>query len=489
MTAVVDSRYELGERIASGGMAYVFAARDRTLDRRVAIKRLRADLPDQGARERFTREAFALAGFSHPNAVAVYDAGDDADGPYIVMELVDGPTLAAYLREHGKLSFEEATSILEQMLAVLGAAHAQGILHRDVKPANVLLAEDGQVKLADFGIAKVLSDASAELTLHGHVMGTPTYLAPERVAGQEASPQSDLYSAAVIGYEMVAGKPPFKGENVAATLAAHQRAAVPALVDVRPDAPPEYAATVERGLAKDPADRFASAEEMRDALTQPAFEETIAVRTQTMTIPPVAPVPPVRPVERQPKPARQRQPKRARQKRATTTQTRRQLWPWVLVGALLLGLVAGAIVGLTGDEKPLPDSSAQEPAVTTTPTLPATSVPQIPQNLPQLIALLAADPTKYGSAGPELLKKLQEYQAKPDTKKFDDLVKKTNDWILKGQLDADFGGLVLRVLGNNVLGSTTVTQPPATAAPTPAAGPGHGPAKAPKEPKGKGPRR
>jgi serine/threonine-protein kinase len=401
------------------------------------------------------------------------------------MELVEGPTLAAYLREHPKLSFEEATSILEQMLAVLGAAHASGILHRDVKPANVLLAEDGQVKLADFGIAKVLSDASAELTLHGHVMGTPTYLAPERVAGHDASRQSDLYSAAVIGYEMVAGKPPFKGENVAATLAAHQRSPVPALLDVRPDAPPEYAAAVERGLAKDPADRFASAEEMRDALTQPAFEETIAVRTQTMTVPPVAPLPPLRDPERTPtpRPVAKPKPKPKRQKRAaTTTQSRRRLWPWVLVGALLLGLVAGAIVGLTGSDKPLPDTSAQEP-VTTTPTLPATSVPQIPQNLTELTALLAADPTKYGSAGPELLKKLQEYQAKPDTKRFDDLVKKTNDWILKGQLNAEFGALVLRVLGNNVLGSAAVTTP-ATAAPAPAAGPGHGPK--PKEPRGKG---
>jgi hypothetical protein len=155
----------------------------------------------------------------------------------------------------------------------------------------------------------------------------------------------------------------------------------------------------------------------------------------------------------------------------------------VLVGALLLGLVAGAIVGLTGDDKPLPDTSAQEPAVTTTPTLPATSVPQIPQNVAQLTALLAADPTKYGSAGPELLKKLQEYQAKPDSKKADDLVKKVNDWRVKGQLDGDFAALVLRLLGNDVLGSTAATQTPATAAPAPAAGPGHGPAKAPKEPK------
>src|SRR5262245_17732991 len=268
---VVDSRYELGERIASGGMADVFEARDRTLDRRVAIKRLRADLHDQSARDRFTREAYALAGFSHPNAAAGFDLGGRSDGRYIVMELVEGPTLAVYLRERDRLSFEEATGIVEQMLAVLGAAHARGIVHRDVKPANVLLDDEGHVKLADFGIAKVLHDAGADLTLQGHVMGTPTYLAPERGSGHEATPQSDLYSVAVIGYEMVAGKPPFKGEHVAATLAAHQRSPIPSLYQVRPDAPQEYVTAIERGLAKDPGSRFASAEEMRDALTRPAY--------------------------------------------------------------------------------------------------------------------------------------------------------------------------------------------------------------------------
>jgi serine/threonine-protein kinase len=390
--------------------------------------------------------------------VAVFDAGDDSDGPYIVMELVDGPTLAAYLRERGKLSFEEATPILEQMLAVLGAAHARDIVHRDVKPANVLLAEDGRVKLADFGIAKVLSDVSAELTLHGHVMGTPTYLAPERVAGHDATPQSDLYSVAVIGYEMVAGKPPFKGEHMAATLAAHQRAPIPSLLDVRPDAPPAYAAAIERGLAKDPADRFGSAEEMRDALVEPAFDETMAVRTQTMplpAVPPVAPVapvaPPVAPAKPEPKPRPQRQPKPTR----TTTRTRRPVWPWVLVGALLVGLVAGAIIGLTKNDTPLPSTSAQEPIVTTTPpTLPATLVPQIPQTLAQLTALLAAAPTEFGPAGPELLKKLQEYQAKPDAKRAADIVNRTTVWMNKGQLDPMIGNATIRIL------SPPVTAPP-----------------------------
>ena len=466
----MDSRYELGERIASGGMADVFAARDRTLGRQVAIKRLRADLPDAGARDRFTREAHALAGFSHPNAVAVYDAGDDADGPYIVMELVDGPTLSAYLREHGRLSFEEATTILDQMLAVLGAAHSRGIVHRDVKPANVLLAEDGRVKLADFGIAKIVDDAGADLTLHGHVMGTPTYLAPERVAGREATPQSDLYSVAVIGYEMVAGRPPFKGEHVAATLAAHQRAPVPSLLDVRPDAPAPYLTAVERGLAKDPDARFESAEAMRDALTQPAYDETMAVRTLTL---PVAPVP-LRDPEPTPKPSK---PKPLKPKPSKIG--RRPAWPWVLAGVLALALLAGAIVGLSDDDGPPAfDTTSQEPIVTTTPpTLPATLVPQVPQNLGQLIALLAADPTRYGDAGPELLKKLQEYEAEPEPKRLEDLDRRVHEWVDDGDLDAAFATTVLRILA-------PVTVAPA---PEPTAGPGKG-AKEPKAPKGKGPK-
>jgi hypothetical protein len=234
-------------------------------------------------------------------------------------------------------------------------------------------------------------------------------------------------------------------------------------------------------LAKDPADRFATADEMRDALAQPALEPTVAMRTQTMPVPPVPPVvPPAAPPEPRPQPTT----------RTTTTATRRsrRIWPWVLVAALLLGLVAGAVVGLTGGNGKLPDTSAQEPVVTTTPpTLPATLVPQVPQNLAQLTALLAADPTKYGSAGPDLLKQLQDYQAKPDAKKASDLVNKVNGWVDDGKLDPAFGATVLSLLeGSTSVAATT----PATAAPTPAAGPGHGPApKAPKTPKAKGTKR
>jgi serine/threonine-protein kinase len=481
----VDSRYELGEQIASGGMADVFAARDRTLDRRVAIKRLRTDLSDEGARDRFTREAHALAGFSHENAVAVFDAGDDADGPYIVMELVEGPTLAAYLRERGRLSFEEATSIVEQMLAVLGAAHAQGIVHRDVKPANVLLADDGRVKLADFGIAKVVSDAEGDLTLDGHVLGTPTYLAPERAAGHEATPQSDIYSVAVIGYEMVAGKPPFKGEHMAATLAAHQRAPIPSLLDVRPDAPDEYVATIERGLAKDAAERFGSAEEMRDALTQRAYDETMAIRTMAMPLAPTPlrdpePTPMPTPPPRRSKPAapQTKAKTKPKPKPKTEAQSPTPVWPWVLVGALVLALVAGAFVALTGNDEPLLDTAAQEPIVTTTPpTLPATLVPQVPQTLAQAIALLTVDPKKYGSAGDDLLERLEGYQAKPHALRAEDIVNRVNEWVAKGELDARFGAAVIGFVSGSIAAPPIVSPVPAA----PAAQPGQAP-------KGKGPK-
>jgi serine/threonine-protein kinase len=292
-------------------------------------------------------------------------------------------------------------------------------------------------------------------------MGTPKYLAPERIAGREATPESDLYSVAVIGYEMVAGKPPFKGEDVAATLAAHQRSPVPSLLEVRPDAPPEYVAAIERGLAKDPAARFATAEKMRDALTQPAYDETMAVPTMTLPVTPVpmrdpdpTPTPPPPRRRAAAAPAAASAPTKTKAKTKTTPTTRRRpVWPWVLVCALVLGLVAGAIVLLTNGGEPLP-TSAEDPSVTTPqttpPSLPPSLVPQVPQNLGQLIALLGANPAKYGTRGPELLGKLQSFRSSPSSDGATRLIDEISGWVNKGELNPVIGATAIRVLSSSV---------------------------------------
>jgi tRNA A-37 threonylcarbamoyl transferase component Bud32 len=443
---LVDDRYELGDFLASGGMADVYAARDRTLDRPVAVKRLKANLDDPPARARFEREARALAGFSHPNAVAVFDAGNDADGPYIVMELLAGPTLSEHLRVHGRLSFAEASGIADQILAALGAAHARGIVHRDVKPANVLFAADGTVKLADFGIAKVMADATADVTMTGELVGTPKYVAPEQTIGGRATPQSDLYAVGVLLYEMVAGVAPFAGDTPAATLAAHQRAPVPDLRVVRPDAPAGFVAVVTRALAKDPDERFADAAEMRAALRGEATVGSAAPTVpmgQTVPVDETLVLAPVR------SPARRR-------------------WPWVAAAALVAGALVAALVALAGSGSGpgatvVPTVPATVPATTpattvpprtvpptTVPstTVPRTTVPATPQTLAQLAALLAAHPGGYGTRTEDLRRALAPYLtgATATAKDTARLVKQIGDWVRTGGLDATIGATAIRLL-------------------------------------------
>ena len=270
MTTVLGSRYELVRPIAVGGMADVFEAFDSRLGRRVAVKILRADLPDARARERFEREARLSASFDHPNAVRTLDVGDDGTRPFLVMELVDGRDLARHLATNGPMSAEQAIAVLDPVLRALGAAHERGIVHRDVKPANILLADDGRVWLADFGIAKAMSDATSGLTAPGIVIGTPRYLAPEQLRGVASTPQSDLYSVGVVLYEMLAGQPPFPDDTVVAAATSADVPAVAPLSTRRSDLPPGLLAAVERALAPEPTKRYADAASMRLALTAPA---------------------------------------------------------------------------------------------------------------------------------------------------------------------------------------------------------------------------
>ena len=263
---VLEARYELGHRIGGGGMAEVVEAYDRKLDRRVAVKLLRNGASDPRAHERFVHEAHAAARFTHPNVVRVFDVGEAGGQPYLVMELVEGRTLRQVIDDRSQLPLEQALAVADSLLAALAAAHAHGLVHRDVKPANVLIGRDGRVKLADFGIAKAVEGVASSLTATGQVIGTPAYLSPEQVDGQEATPRTDLYAVGVVLYEMLAGVPPFRSDQPFAVALAHRHDPVPAIEEHRADVPPALAAVVTRALEKDPAQRYASAGEMRRAL-------------------------------------------------------------------------------------------------------------------------------------------------------------------------------------------------------------------------------
>lgn len=261
---VIADRYELtGEILASGGMGRVLGGRDRVLDRPVAIKLLASGLGDApGARKRFRLEAVNTARLSHPNVVAVFDAGEHRGHAYIVMERLPGRTLAEELSA-GPIPTERAIELVTQVLAALRAAHDAGIVHRDVKPGNVLLAGDGSARLSDFGIAKLLEH---DATRTRDLLGTPAYVAPELLEGRPASAQSDVYAAGIILFEALAGRKPFAGEPSLAHLAAAQSGKLPSLRDVAPWIEPRLIDIVDRAIARNPVDRFASANEMIGAL-------------------------------------------------------------------------------------------------------------------------------------------------------------------------------------------------------------------------------
>ena len=246
-------------------MATVWEAEDKVLTRRVAIKVLHPHLAgDDGFRTRFRREAVAAAKLAHPHIVTTYDTGRDGDFAYIVMELVEGTTLARLLKSQGPLPVARAVDVAVQVADALACAHSHGVVHRDVKPANILLREDGHVKVADFGIAK--AGNGGDLTRTGVVMGTAKYLSPEQVSGSPADAGSDIYALGIVLYEMISGVPPFIGDTDLSTAVARLTAAPGSLRDRRPDVPRSLEAVVLRALARDPAARFKSAEELRAGL-------------------------------------------------------------------------------------------------------------------------------------------------------------------------------------------------------------------------------
>ncbi len=277
---VLNDRYEIHRRLARGGMAQVYLARDRSLDRPVAVKELVPEFAtDPSFVERFRREAQAAANLSHPNIVGVYDWGAQDGTYFIVMEYVDGPSLSRVLRSDGPFHPRRAAEIAAEVAAGLGFAHSRGVVHRDVKPGNVLLTRSGQSKVTDFGIARALSSSDEDLTQAGSVMGTATYFSPEQAQGLAVDPRSDLYSLGVVLYELVTGRPPFTGDTPLAIAYKHvqdQPAPPSTLMSGLPEA---LEAIIMKLLAKRPDDRYPSAEDLRADLNRfLAGETTVAER-------------------------------------------------------------------------------------------------------------------------------------------------------------------------------------------------------------------
>jgi eukaryotic-like serine/threonine-protein kinase len=305
---LVGGRYELGELIGYGGMAEVHRGRDIRLGRDVAIKVLRADLArDPSFLNRFRREAQAAAGLNHPSIVSVYDTGEDAgvEGtaqPFIVMEYVQGRTLRDIVKAEGKLPPRRAMEIVADVAGALDFSHRGGLVHRDVKPANVMITQTGAVKVMDFGIARAVADNSATVTQTANVIGTAQYLSPEQARGEAVDARSDVYSTGCLLYELVTGTPPFQGDSPVAVAYQHVRENATAPSSRVPGLPRALDSIVMKALAKNPQNRYQSAGEMRTDLqralaNQPVSAEAVmtdAERTQFIarTPPPPVPVPP-----------------------------------------------------------------------------------------------------------------------------------------------------------------------------------------------------
>jgi serine/threonine-protein kinase len=269
----LNGRYRLDARIAAGGMSTVYRALDATLQRQVAIKLMTHEVAtDSDQLERFRREARAVAQLSHPHIVGVIDAGEDDGRPYIVFEYVEGETLKEHIRRVGRLPIPEAVAYAIEIARALGAAHAQHIVHRDVKPQNVLIDEEGSAKVTDFGIARTLDEDG--LTADGRVLGTTDYVSPEQALGQPVSGQSDLYSLGIVLFEMLTGEVPFKGENQVAVAMKHVRESLPDVQLMRPEISAALAAVIDNATAKRPEDRYAD-----DAEVIADLEDVLAIET------------------------------------------------------------------------------------------------------------------------------------------------------------------------------------------------------------------
>jgi eukaryotic-like serine/threonine-protein kinase len=343
-----DGRYRIKRKLGAGGMADVYLAEDQELGRRVAIKILNGrHANDDQFIERFRREAKNAAALNHPNIVSIYDRGEAEDTYYIAMEFLDGRTLKELVVSRGAAPINVAIEYARQILSALRFAHRHGIVHRDIKPHNVLVDAEGRVKVTDFGIARA---GTSQMTETGSIVGTAQYLSPEQARGGEVDPRSDLYSLGVVLYELLTGKTPFDGETPVEIAMKHLSNAPKPPSKLRPDIPPELDKVVLRALAKDPNDRYQSADEMEADLERVARGAPVSAATAATQVLPAVPAvaadttsatmiaPPAgAPARSVPPPPIVRE-----EEYAEPGGPERPLWPWLLAAAFV---IAAAIAG------------------------------------------------------------------------------------------------------------------------------------------------
>jgi len=263
MAKLFGNRYEIGQMIGTGGMADVYIGEDQRLSRKVAVKVLRSDLArDPSFLARFRKEALAAAGLNHPGIVAVYDSGEEGLNSYIVMELVNGHTLREELSNPATLTVDRSLEIIEGVLDALSYSHRNGIIHRDIKPGNIMLTEYGVVKVMDFGIARAMDDIGATMTSTWNVVGTAQYLSPEQATGEAADLRSDIYSVGCLLYELVTGQPPFTGDTPVAIAYQHVSSDFVLPSAINPELDENIDKIITVALAKNPSDRYQSADSM-----------------------------------------------------------------------------------------------------------------------------------------------------------------------------------------------------------------------------------
>jgi eukaryotic-like serine/threonine-protein kinase len=347
-----DGRYRVVGRLGVGGMATVYLAEDSSLGRKVALKVMAERYAEDGEFvERFRREAQAAARLNHPNIIAVYDRGEAEGRPYIAMEYLQGRTLKQLIQKDGPLPPERAIAMAMQVLAGLRYAHEHGVVHRDVKPHNVLVGDDGRIKVTDFGIAHA---GDPQMTEVGSIVGTAQYLSPEQARGRAVGPQTDIYSLGVVLYEMLAGRVPFEGDSSVAIAMQHVSDEPPPLRALAPDVPESLALVVAHSMLKDPAQRYASADEFAADLDRVRRGLVPVAATAVHAAIPHEPtelVPAVEATRIAPRP--ETTPLLNGEKLpARTIPRKRSRWPWLLVLLLVLAigaLAAFALGGVPGD--------------------------------------------------------------------------------------------------------------------------------------------